>query len=67
MFDLDTPWPGTVVVIFLTTLAMGILSALAAMFVDPDLPRSVRESAVTCWAVGSAIIAFFTIAVRHSN
>lgn len=67
MFDLNTPWPGTVVVIVLTTLVVGILSALAAQFIDPDLPRSVREAAVSCWAVASAIIAVFVIAVRHSN
>ena len=67
MFDLNTPWPGTVVVIVVSTLALAILSILAAMFVDPDLPRSVREGAVTIWACASCIVGFFTIAIRHAN
>lgn len=66
-FDWESPWVGTVVVVFCLALATGTVAVTLGVFADPQLAPETRRAVVSCGFVAWAALSVVTLFVRHSS
>jgi threonine/homoserine/homoserine lactone efflux protein len=58
-------WPGTLILIFVSSILLFVVGTLLGFFIDPSLAQGARIGIVVFWGIATVAISCILCGLRH--